>query len=426
MKIAVIGLGYVGLTTALGIAELGHKVLGIETDLGKISDLLLSRPHIYEPGLTELLSKHVNNENFLITDDYRELSNGIEFVFICVPTPTSENGSADLTYIDQAIAASKQHLKKESVLIMKSTVPIGTCTKLASNLKNDGLSVVSNPEFLAEGTAVPDFFNPSRIVVGAETEELAKRVLAIFESIVAPNLICDLTSAETIKHASNSFLALKLSFVNEVASLCEETGANAEMVFHGMSFDDRIGDKFLKPGPGWGGSCFPKDTKELAFAAKLYGIEMKTVEAAITSNLAHMNRIKNSFTSQLGAAPKKIAVLGLTFKAGTNDLRESPAIAIAESLADNGYRVVAYDPMVSKFTSDKIEIQDSILQACNDVDGILVLTEWMEFSEIDPNLLDIGNPEKVVVFDTRNILNSSIWSQRFPRFFRIGRSWQNA
>jgi UDPglucose 6-dehydrogenase len=305
---------------------------------------------------------------------------------------------------------------------MKSTVPIGTCRKLSAELRPYGINVASNPEFLSEGNALKDFFSPSRIVVGAEKKETAESVLGLYAGIQAPQLICDLSSAEAIKHASNALLSVRLSFVNELAAVCEKMGADISKVTEGMGLDPRIGNNFLNPGPGWGGSCFPKDTVELAQSASDVGARMLTVEAAILSNTATKRRVAAIAKELLGDNPKlkKVAIWGLAFKANTDDVRESPAVQIASTLSETGARIVAFDPVVKSVPSMEFFVATSPIDACVGADLLVVLTEWDEFKSIDPADVREVMRGNAAVYDARGILNRPSWKSNFPRYEEIG------
>jgi UDPglucose 6-dehydrogenase len=345
-----------------------------------------------------------------------------DMVFICVATPTSESGEADLSYVESSLSQASERLSAGSVVVMKSTVPIGTCDRLSALLKERNIEIVSNPEFLSEGNALGEFQNPSRIIVGADSEETQKRVMNLYQSIDAPKMMCGLTSAETIKHASNSFLALKLSFVNELARLCEVAGADTSEVTYGMSLDSRIGDKFLSPGPGWGGSCFPKDTREIVFTGQSLGSPLFTVEAAVKSNLSRINSIATSVASDLGQnlLGLKVAIWGLAFKANTDDTRDSPSIGISRILADLGAEVVVYDPMAKGGDMDWLTMADSPLAACEGASALLVLTEWPEFSDVEPRLVKERLTASPIIVDTRRVLDAQAWSTFFSKFRVIG------
>jgi len=421
-KIAVIGLGYVGLTSAVGLASLGHSVIGIDTDSKRVEALRTGTVPIFEPGIQAVLKENLANGNLNFSDSYETLDSSTEFAFICVPTPSTQKGGANLDFVDSAINSLSSRLGKGSILVMKSTVPIGTSSRYESELKAHDIHVVSNPEFLQEGSALYDFQNPSRIVVGASNAIAANKVMSLYEKVSAPRLSCGLTSAETVKHASNSFLALRLSFVNELAALCEKTGASMSEVTQGMSLDSRIGSKFLNAGPGWGGSCFPKDTNELAHTARSFGLGMLTVESAIESNHLAIKNVSVAMVKLMGGnvSRKKIAVWGLAFKANTDDLRDSPAMRIVEDLVKEGATVLAYDPIAKPRESNLFILAESPLEACFEADGLLVLTESEDFKSIRPENVASSMTQNPVVFDARRILERTEWSKHFAKFRVLG------
>jgi len=419
---AVIGLGYVGLTSMVGLAHLGHSVIGLDTNENRVRSLLKGEMPIFEPGLLELFKSEKVLKNIELTNSYELIDEKIDFAFLCVSTPSAELGEADLKYFTSALLSLKERLRKGSIVVVKSTVPIGTCGLASQDLKSKGIHVASNPEFLAEGTAMKDFLSPSRIVVGAELPEVAQAVMDLYVDIDAPKLACGLSSAETIKHASNSFLAVKLSFVNELAAICEASGSSMEDVTKGMSLDSRIGEKFLKPGPGWGGSCFPKDTSELAFSARKLGFGMRTVEAAIESNHETINRVVQSVIALCDneISGVKIAVLGLAFKANTDDTRDSPAIAVADALTKRGAVISAFDPIAKPHGLDQIRTVDSALEACDAAKVLLVLTEWPEFNLLNPGEVRSRMASNPVVFDARRVLDKAKWELEFSRVKVLG------
>jgi UDPglucose 6-dehydrogenase len=423
-KITILGQGYVGLTTGIGLASLGHNVTGIDLDESKIARLMSGKIPIYEPGL-EALMKTVVDKGFLeFSRSLDGIDKSTDMVFICVATPTSESGEADLSYVESSLSQAIERLSAGSVVVMKSTVPIGTCNRLSALVKERNIEIASNPEFLSEGNALGEFQNPSRIIVGADSEETQKRVMNLYQSIDAPKMMCGLTSAETIKHASNSFLALKLSFVNELARLCEVAGADTSEVTYGMSLDSRIGDKFLKPGPGWGGSCFPKDTEELAFSSRKLGARMETVEAAISSNKRTKSRVVEALVAKVGGdiSGKTVAVWGLAFKANTDDTRSSPAVEFIQALNDLGATVRAFDPVANSNGIENVVFCKSALEACEGVSVLAVLTEWDEFSKVDVNEVKLAMEDNPVVYDTRGILDRESWSKTFAGFSVLGKS----
>ena len=409
-KIAVIGTGYVGLTTSIGLASLGHHVVGYDVDPAKVELLQAGTLPIHEPGLGEILADVLKSGNLKITSVLSEAVTDADFIFTCVPTPQDEDGSADLSYVISASSAMKNLLKAGAVVVTKSTVPVGSAQIVEDAIGRNDVEVASNPEFLREGAAVYDFQNPNRIVVGARSHQVADRFIVLYSKIDCPKVYTSQATAELIKYASNSFLAIKLSYVNDIAALCEAVGADSREVLHGMGLDTRIGNRFLEPGPGWGGSCFPKDTKALESIANSFGVELPLITSAIASNESAHRRVADRVANALGGSltGKTIAVLGLTFKANTDDTRESPAIAVIEQLVSRGGKVVAYDPMVTKYELAGMSLADSAAKAAAGADALVVLTEWAEFKEIDAKqILSVmsGN----VVIDTRNVLNNKTW-----------------
>jgi UDPglucose 6-dehydrogenase len=409
-KIAVIGTGYVGLTTSIGLASLGHQVIGYDLDPAKVEMLQAGKLPIHEPGLGEILTAGIKSGNLQTTSVLSEAVAEADFVFTCVPTPQDEDGSADLSYVISASAAMKDFLKSGAVVVTKSTVPVGSAQVVEDAIGRSDIEVASNPEFLREGAAVHDFNHPDRIVVGARSNEVAQKVMDLYSKIDCPKILTSQSTAELIKYASNSFLAIKLSYVNDIAALCEAVGADSHEVLHGMGLDTRIGNRFLEPGPGWGGSCFPKDTKALESIANSYGVEMPLITSAIASNDSAHKRVADRLANALGGSlsGKTIAVLGLTFKANTDDTRESPAIAVIEHLVKGGAKVVAYDPMVTKYDLAGISLADSAVTAASGSDALIVLTEWPEFRTVDGAEILKAMTGNIVV-DTRRVLDQAKW-----------------
>jgi UDPglucose 6-dehydrogenase len=421
-NIGVIGTGYVGLTTAVCFAELGHKVIGFDIDLSKIEVLSSGKSTIHELGMTELIVKNLANNNLTFRSNIETIAE-CEFIFLCVPTPQDADGSADLSYVIKATKNLSTLVKKDATLITKSTVPVNAWKEVVKALNRSDVAVVSNPEFLREGSAIADFFNPDRIVVGCASSEKAKQVSDLYKQPDVETIITDNSSAELIKYASNSFLAIKLSYVNEVAALCEAVGANAKDVLFGMGKDSRIGSRFLEPGPGWGGSCFPKDVRALRVTAEDNAISMSLLSAAIDSNEKTHRRIVDKVEKELGNSliGKTICIWGLTFKANTDDLRESPSIAVIERLIGRGASVVAFDPVITNVDNKKIKIAKSIEESCTAADAILVLTEWEQFKKVNPNaVMDLVSNK--VVIDSRNILDKNLWVNSGFNF--VGNGWQ--
>ena len=416
-KIAVIGTGYVGLTTSIGLASLGHQVIGFDVDPAKVEMLQAGKLPIYEPGLGEILVDVLKSGNLQTTSVLSEAVADADFVFTCVPTPQDEDGSADLSYVISASAAMKNFLKSGAVVVTKSTVPVGSAQIVEGAIGRSDVEVASNPEFLREGAAVHDFNHPDRIVVGARSNEVAQKVMDLYSKIDCPKILTSQATAELIKYASNSFLAIKLSYVNDIAALCDAVGADSHEVLHGMGLDTRIGNRFLEPGPGWGGSCFPKDTKALESIANSFGVEMPLITSAISSNESAHKRVADRVTEALGGSlsGKTIAVLGITFKANTDDTRESPAVAVIEHLIRAGAKVVAFDPMVVKYELKGLTVADSAVAAAAGSDALVVLTEWPEFRSIDSAEIMKAMTGNVVV-DTRRVLDQSAWQAAGANF----------
>ena len=409
-KVAVIGTGYVGLTTAIGLASLGHEVVGYDIDPSKVEQLKAGILPIYEPGLDQMLTDVLATGKLRATSNLSEALVNAEFVFTCVPTPQDEDGSADLSYVISASKDMRDLLEPGAIVVTKSTVPVGSASQVEDAIGRADIHVASNPEFLREGAAVIDFKNPDRIVVGARSTDVAQRVMDLYAVIDCPKVLTSQPAAELIKYASNSFLAIKLSYVNDIAALCEAAGADPLEVMHGMGLDSRIGDQFLAPGPGWGGSCFPKDTRALASISAGFGIPIPLIDAAIASNEKAHKRVVDRVMHELGGSlvGKTIAVLGLTFKANTDDTRQSPAIAVIERLIGRGAKVVAFDPLVSTYSLAGLKVVASPVVAASDADALVVLTEWPEFGKLKPAEL-IAAMRGTCVVDTRNILNKTSW-----------------
>ena len=347
-KIAIIGAGYVGLTTGACLAHLGHDVMIADNKDDRVKSLQAGRIPFYEPGLNELVSKVVKSKKLSFVLGAANASENAEFHFLCLPTPSNNDGSSDMSFFENGISEIAPVLQPNSIIINKSTVPLGTAKRIQETLTKTKAHVVSNPEFLSEGNAINDFLKPSRIVIGASSKELAERVSKLYSDIDAPMLLCSRESAELIKHTANAFLAMKLTFVNEIATLCEMTGADIEDVTSGIGYDPRIGADYMRAGPGWGGSCFPKDSASLAYVARSAGFDFTLLEHVIELNQKHLDRTAQKVMQIVPGNHRdiKIAAWGLTFKAGTDDLRYSPAIEILQRLEKKGYEINAFDPMV--------------------------------------------------------------------------------
>ena len=408
-QIAVVGLGYVGLTTAVGLAQLGHQVLGFDVDSAKVSRLGAGESPIYENGLEAALKGLIQSKNLAFTNSMDMVEeSGPEFIFVCVATPQHVSGAADLTILNSVCSQLAGIALANSILVIKSTVPVGTGQSIAKTLNRSDVFVASNPEFLREGTAMKDFMEPDRIVVGSNHPEVAKRVLDLYVAIDSPKLETNLESSELIKYAANAYLAVRLSFTNDVAALSENANANVDHVLNGMGLDKRIGTAFLKPGPGWGGSCFPKDTNALVAIANGYGSKLPLVESAIASNEAALGRSVNAIAELVGGdlKNKTVGVWGIAFKANTDDIRDSPALMIIESLLSMGAKVQAYDPVAVAPEQAGFVMKGSALDAASGADVLAVLTEWPEFAEVSPGKVAEAMRTSVV-YDARRILPKS-------------------
>jgi len=408
-KIAIIGTGYVGLASAVGFAHLGHDVVGIDIDKSKVEKLTSGKSPIFEKDVEIYLAKSLAKNKIIFSSDYSDMKD-CDFVFMCLPTPQNDDGSADINYILDSAKTLTNQLKENATLVIKSTVPVNTWKKVTEILNRTDVSIISNPEFLREGTALEDFFNPDRIVVGGLSEEKAHLVADLYKSKDAVIVFTDNTSAEIIKYASNSFLAIKLSFVNEIAAYAESTDANALEVLNAMGLDKRIGKDFLKPGPGWGGMCFPKDVSALKESAREKNVPIPLLDAALESNLKAHARIVSKVKKALGGSlkDKNISVWGLAFKANTDDIRFSPAISVIELLISEGAQIKAFDPVVKQVKELAIEVKSEIIQSVENADAIVVLTEWQEFKLVEPSLIDKLVKQKIVV-DARNLLDKEKW-----------------
>ncbi|OMC52172.1 UDP-glucose 6-dehydrogenase [Mycobacterium sp. IS-836] len=409
-RIAVVGAGYVGLTTAACLAMLGHRVICADVDEAKVERLSRGHVDIVEPRLPEIVRQGLTSGRLRFVRAGAVAD--AEVIFLCLPTPMGVDGQANMTCFDNVALEVRDTLPNGSVLVIKSTVPVGTAARVAALLRQSDIGVVSNPEFLREGFAVDDFLKPDRIVIGSDRADTAQRVAALYDSLAAPTLFTDTASAELVKYAANGFLAAKLSFVNEVAELCERLGADIAAVTEGMGYDPRIGDSYLRPGPGWGGSCLPKDTAAALYMSKQIGLELPLLQAIVRSNAEQKSRVVDRVRAAAGGAlnGKRIGLLGLTFKAGTNDLRDSPALDVADQLASEGCELAAYDPAVPgdvPGVTDGITVVPDAYQAVKDADVVVLLTEWSTFRALDwARVADLMAGRNVI--DTRNLLDANL------------------
>ena len=429
MKIAVAGTGYVGLVTGVCLAAHGHSVTCVDVDENKIKIMQQGISPIYEPGLSELMTE--NLERLTFTTDYKSAYEDAEVVFVGVGTPEKRDGSANLSYVFSVAEQIADSVKNECVVVIKSTVPIGTNDRIEAfiNEKAAGrvkIHVASNPEFLAQGTAVKDTMHASRIVIGAEDDFAKNVLLKVYEKFDAPVLTTNRRSAEMIKYASNDFLALKISYINEIANLCEIIGADIEDVTKGMSYDTRIGSKFLNAGIGYGGSCFPKDTKALSWLATFNEREIKTIKAAIEVNESQkfkpVKKAHNYYSDFRGLT---VAVLGLTFKPGTDDLREAPSLVTIPSLIDDGANIKAWDPVgvenFKKKIPEGIEYFDTIEETLRDADICIIFTEWPEVKALAADTFD-KYMKKPIVIDGRNCFSKGYFDGVRVLYDSIGRA----
>ncbi|MSP33904.1 MAG: UDP-glucose/GDP-mannose dehydrogenase family protein [Rickettsiales bacterium] len=432
MKIAIIGTGYVGLVSAVCFAKLGHEVVGVDNDTAKISDLQKNIIPIFEPGLKELLIAVKSDNKITFTTDLKTALNGAQAVFIAVGTPQDEDGSADLTFVLAAAREIAQSSNDYKVIVTKSTVPVGTGAILEGVIKKANpqleFSVASNPEFLREGSAVEDFMIPDRIVIGSKDDRAKKVLSEIYQKFLAEKIVhTDITTAEMIKYASNSFLATKISFINEISDLCEKTGGDIKQLASAIGLDSRIGSKFLNPGPGFGGSCFPKDIMAIINVAKANNVELSLINSVISSNVSRKKKMVQKISDALGKniAGKKIALLGLAFKANTDDVRYSPAISIARVLLEKSAKIHATDPEAiensRKELSDisGVEFFVDHYQAIKDADLIVIATEWKIYSELNFDKIKQLTKSRVIV-DLRNLLDPTKVAAAGFKYIYIG------
>ena len=426
-SVAVIGAGYVGLPTAATLAHFGHSVVLAERERSRLAALRAGRMPIVEVGLDDLVAEGVAAGRLTFTDSAVDAVAGAEFVFLCVATPQSADGSADLSYVETAAKEIGSHLQPGAIVVNKSTVPVGSASMVEQVIGRPDITVVSNPEFLREGTAVLDSLKPDRIVVGADDARAAAKVGELFSTTSAPLIVTDTTTSETIKYASNAFLATKLSFVNALAGLCEEVGADARDVLLGLGYDKRIGFEFLRPGPGWGGSCLPKDTRALLHTATEVGYDFSLLAGAIASNDGQLSRVVGKVEAACGGSVDgaTLAVWGLTFKANTDDRRDSPSLQVAHRLVELGATVQAFDPTVdpeADIPEDLrgLELRGDPYEAAIRARALVVLTEWDEFRWLDfARVLAVMAEPSIV--DARNLLDPAAVRRMGFRYTGIGR-----
>lgn len=428
MKISVVGTGYVGLVTGACFAELGHHVVCVDNDPDKVTKLRGGTVPFHEPGLPELVQRHLATQQLSFTTDLRDGTIGADAVFICVPTPQGEDGKADTSAVESVARDLAHHIDPHTVIVNKSTVPVGhahVVERIVRASAPAGLSfaVASNPEFLREGSAVYDFLHPDRVVVGTSSERAVAVLTDLYRPLSAPVLVVSPETAELIKYASNAFLATKVSFINAMARICDAVGADVQDVALGMGYDPRIGFEFLRPGPGFGGSCFPKDCAALIAAAGDRGYDFGLLKGVLQVNEAQQGVVVDKLNRAVGElAGARIGVWGLAFKANTDDTRESPAIKIVQRLVGAGVQVIAYDPVVPDPIYGALGIQraSSAADACTGADAILVLTEWDEFRWMD--LSDLARVmRRPIMVDARNAMDPALVRGAGFEYCGIGR-----
>lgn len=434
MNITMIGTGYVGLVTGTCFAEFGHHVTCVDKLTDKIDKLNKGYIPIYEPGLDALVTKNRDDERLNFTTDVAAAVAGADAVFLAVGTPTSRRGDgyADLTYIYEASRELASYLQGYTVIVDKSTVPVGTARQVARIIKEQNpeadFDVASNPEFLREGAAIADFMRPDRVVIGMESERAEEVLREIYKPLYlqeTPIVSTTVETAELIKYAANAFLAVKISFINEMASVCEAVGADIKALAKGIGMDGRIGTKFLHPGPGYGGSCFPKDTLALMRIVQEYGESVRIVEAAVEVNSAQKARMVKKIRDALGGseAGKTIAVLGLTFKPETDDMREAPAVSIIPALMEKGATIRAHDPKgmeeAKKYLPDGVQYTENAYEACDGADAVVLMTEWNQYRALDHDRIrsSLSSP---VFIDLRNVYDSATMQEKGFTYIGVG------
>ena len=430
IKICIIGTGYVGLVTGVCLAEIGHSVICIDNNKEKINKLKRGVSPIFEPGLSDLIKKNIKKGGLLFSEDIDYGVKNSNVIFICVNTPTQKNGKTDLRYIQTVAKEVARAMDTYKVIVSKSTMPVGTSQKIKEIMKRlhnpkVTFDIVSNPEFLREGTAIKDFLKPDRIVMGTETEKAKKIMASIYKPIKAPIIFTGIEASEIIKHACNSFLATKISFINAVANICEKNGGEIEEVAMAMGLDERIGKSFLRAGIGFGGSCFPKDVAAFTRVAKDSGYDFKLLKEVQKINWRQREQFVKKVESVIpNLKGKKIGVLGLSFKPDTDDMREAPSIDIIKSLLAKGATIKAYDPVAMEKAEhifhNSISYSNNMYEVMKDSDALLILTEWSQFLKIDfqkaKKLL-----KSPIIVDGRNMFNPEKMGKMGFVYYSVGR-----
>ena len=411
-NIAVIGTGYVGLSTGACLSSLGHSVTCLDVDLAKVASLSLGNIPIVEQGLEALVQAGLANGSLRFTSSIADSVPEADVVILCLPTPQGDDGSADLSFVEQVSRDIASTLKTGAVVVNKSTVPVGTAARVAEIIGRKDIAIVSNPEFLRQGTAVHDFLYPARVVIGGDEVAAIETVAELYAGVDAPILKMKTASAEALKYAANAFLATKLTFINAMADICEAVGADIFDVASGIGLDPRIGKDMLSAGPGWGGSCFPKDTRALVSIAAEGGYDFALLRGVIETNDQHYARIADKVIAECGGSVRglTVAAWGLTFKANTDDLRDSPAIKILLMLREAGAIIQAYDPTAKSGYAAYpwITVVPTALDACVGADALVLLTEWSEFATIEPREV-AARMNSARVVDSRNVLDKAAW-----------------
>lgn len=430
-NICVVGVGYVGLVTGTAFSDLGNRVIAVDVMPEKIEKLKNGQLPIYEPGLQEVVDRNVRAGRLSFTTSYEEGLKDADFVFICVGTPQGVDGEADLKYVRSAAETIGKTMDHELIIINKSTVPVGTGDWVANIVRESQpkpieFSVVSCPEFLREGSAVRDFFNPDRIVLGSMNRMAADEVAQLHLPLRAPIMVTDLRTAEMIKYASNAFLATKISFINEIANICEDLGADVKEVATGMGYDQRIGPHFLQAGVGYGGSCFPKDVQALAYMAQVHGNHPQLLQAVMQINDYQRKRVVLKLEDVWGSVrDKRIAMLGLAFKENTDDMREAPSITIADYLNGRGAEVYAYDPVAMDEAAKLmpyLKMVNDPYEVVTEADAVIILTPWNEFKQLDMKRVKSLMREPILI-DGRNIYDPDKMREMGFTYRGVGRGY---
>jgi UDPglucose 6-dehydrogenase len=428
MKVAVIGTGYVGLVTGVVLAELGNDVICVDNDQSKLDSIQRGESPIYEPGLEELMRKGIHEGFLTVSNSIADAASKSEVIFIAVGTPPGDDGTPDLTAVRAVAKSIGQAITHQTVVVNKSTVPVGSGELVEQIILEQGVpahlfDVVSNPEFLREGSAIHDTLHPDRIVIGAKKKEAAMRLVELYATLEAPMVITDLNSAELIKYASNSFLAMKISFINAISRICELADANVADVSKGMGMDKRIGSQFLSAGLGWGGSCFPKDVLGMLSTAKRYGYDFDLMQNVIDINDDQTLNFVRRIEKRLGGlAGKRIGIMGLAFKPNTDDIRDAKSLIIVEEIVKAGGIVSAYDPIAAenfKRVFPDIEYKDGVYDVSEDADALVLVTEWNEFRQLDLNRLG-SKMKSRVLFDGRRVYKRETAERAGFDYYTIG------